>query len=148
MNPPLANTLTSASEDFVLMGFSIITIVFLVLLLAVFWLNRSVSQLKRECAQLAEIVESNKNDLYGLCSAAITVNETTAKTHEQLHELKQQVSHVVDKVTELERTDFVNSAYNVDIRKIRDGANAEDLMKQSELSYDEAALLIRLHGKA
>ena len=148
MNPPLANTLTSASEDFVLMGFSIVTIAFLALLLAVFWLSRSIGRLKRECTQLAEIVESNKNDLYGLCSAAITVNETTAKTHEQLHELKQQLSHVVDKVTELERTDFVNSAYNVDIRKIRDGANAEDLMKQSELSYDEAALLIRLHGKA
>lgn len=148
MNPPLANTLTSASEDFVLMGFSIVTIAFLVLLFAVFWLSRLVFKLKSECTQLAELVESNKNDLYGLCSAAITVNETTAKTHEQLHELKQQLSHVVDKVTELERTDFVNSAYNVDIRKIRDGANAEDLMKQSELSYDEAALLIRLHGKA
>lgn len=148
MNSPLANTLTSVSEDFVLMGFSVITVAFLLLFLAVFWLSRLVFRLKNDCANLTEIVESNKNDLYGLCSAAITVNETTAKTHEQLHELKQQVSHVVDKVTELERTDFVNSAYNVDIRKIRDGANAEDLMKQSELSYDEAALLIRLHGKA
>jgi hypothetical protein len=130
------------------MGFSVITVAFLLLFLAVIWLSRLVFRLKNDCANLTEIVESNKNDLYGLCSAAITVNETTAKTHEQLHELKQQVSHVVDKVTELERTDFVNSAYNVDIRKIRDGANAEDLMKQSELSYDEAALLIRLHGKA
>lgn len=148
MNSPLANTLTSVSENFVLMGFSVITVAFLLLFLAVFWLSRLVFRLKNDCANLTEIVESNKNDLYGLCSAAITVNETTAKTHEQLHELKQQVSHVVDKVTELERTDFVNSAYNVDIRKIRDGANAEDLMKQSELSYDEAALLIRLHGKA
>lgn len=148
MNSPLANTLTSVSEDFVLMGFSVIAVAFLLLFLAVFWLSRLVVRLKNDCANLTEIVESNKNDLYGLCSAAITVNETTAKTHEQLHELKQQVSHVVDKVTELERTDFVNSAYNVDIRKIRDGANAEDLMKQSELSYDEAALLIRLHGKA
>ena len=148
MNSPLANTLTSVSENFVLMGFSVITVAFLLLFLAVIWLSRLVFRLKNDCANLTEIVESNKNDLYGLCSAAITVNETTAKTHEQLHELKQQVSHVVDKVTELERTDFVNSAYNVDIRKIRDGANAEDLMKQSELSYDEAALLIRLYGKA
>lgn len=147
MNPPLANTLMSVSDDFVLIGFSIFAVAIASLTLAVVWLSRLIKQLKRECANLAAIVESNKNDLFGLCSAAITVNETTAKTHEQLHELKQQLSHVVDKVTELERTDFVNSAYNVDIRKIRDGANAEDLMKQSELSYDEAALLIRLHGK-
>ena len=39
-----------------------------------------------------------------------------------------------------------NSPYNVDIRKIRDGASIEELMRQSEISYDEAALLIRLHG--
>lgn len=147
MNPPLANTLMSVSEDFVLVGFSLLAVVVIALLLAVLWLSRVVIRLKRECANLTMMVENNKNDLFGLCSAAITVNETTAKTHEQLHELKQQLSHIVDKVTELERTDFVNSAYNVDIRKIRDGAKAEDLMKQSDLSYDEAALLVRLHGK-
>jgi uncharacterized protein YoxC len=148
MNQSLTNTLMSVSEDFVLIGFSLLSVAFIFLLIAVFWVSRVLMGLKREYTHLATVVESNKNDLFGLCSAAITVNETTAKTHEQLQELKQQFSHVVDKVTELERMDFVNSAYNVDIRKIRDGANAEDLMKQSDLSYDEAALLIRLHGKA
>lgn len=146
MNQLLSPTLTNVPDEFVLMGFSIIIIAFLVMLLVVIRLSHHVFQLKRECANLASIVDSNKNDIFGLCSAALTVNENTAKTHEQLHDLKQQLTHVVDKVTELERTDFVNSAYNVDIRKIRDGANLEQLMKQSDLSYDEAALLIRLHG--
>ncbi len=48
--------------------------------------------------------------------------------------------------SELQQSDFANSPYNVDIRKIRDGASVEELMRQSDLSYDEAALLIRLHG--
>ncbi|MGB4499438.1 MAG: DUF2802 domain-containing protein [Methylococcaceae bacterium] len=148
MNPPLANTLTNVSDDFMLIGFSIVSVAFIVMLLVIFWLSRLIWRLKRDYANLAAIVDSNKNDVYGLCSAALTVNENTAKTHEQLHDLKQQLTHLAEKISEFEQSDFINSAYNVDIRKIRDGANVEDLMRQSELSYDEAALLIRLHGKA
>jgi hypothetical protein len=132
------------------MGFSIISIAFIATLFAVFWLSRLVLKLKHECANLTTIVDSNKNDIYGLCSAALTVNENTATTHEQLHDLKQQLVHVVEKMNELQnelqQNDFLNNPYNVDIRKIRDGASAEELMRQSDLSYDEAALLIRLHG--
>jgi hypothetical protein len=132
------------------MGFSIITIAFVATILAVLWLSRLVLQLKRECASLTAIVDGNKNDIYGLCSAALTVNENTTTSHEQLHDLKQQLAHVIEKVnelqSELQQSDFVNSPYNVDIRKIRDGASVEQLMRQSDLSYDEAALLIRLHG--
>ncbi len=148
MNQPLANTLTNVPDEFMFISFSIIALVFFVLLLAVLWLSRLVFQLKRECVTLTTIVNNNKNDIYGLCSAALTVNENAATTNEQLHNLKQQLIHVVEKMHEFEQSDFINSAYNVDIRKIRDGANVEELMKQSELSYDEAALLIRLHGKA
>lgn len=150
MNPPLANILTSESNDFLLMGFSIMTIAFVATFFAVLWLSRLVWRLKRECANLTAIVDGNKNDIYGLCSAALTVNENSAKTHEQLHEFKQQLAHVVEKMSELQnelqQSDFANNPYNVDIRKIRDGASVEELMRQSELSYDEAALLIRLHG--
>jgi ABC-type phosphate transport system ATPase subunit len=136
------------SDDILLIGLSVITVALITTIFAIVWLSRSVSQLKRECSTLTAIVNSNKNDIYGLCSAALTVNENTVSTNEQLHELKQQITHVVEKMREFEQSDFMNSAYNVDIRKIRDGANVDDLMRQSELSYDEAALLIRLHGKA
>ena len=146
MNPPLANTLTSASEDFVLMGFSIVSIAFIVVVLVILWLSRLVLKHKRTVENLTTLVESNKNDIYGLCSAALTVNENNASVHEQLHDLKQQLTHLTDKISKLEQGDFWNNPYNVDIRKVRSGASVEELMKQSDLSYDEAALLIRLHG--
>ena len=146
MNQPLANTLTSASEEFVLMGFSIISIAFIALLLVIFWLSRLVLANKRAVANLTMIVESNKNDIYGLCSAALTVNENNANVHEQLHELKQQITHLTDKISQLEQGDFMSNPYNDNIRKVKSGASVEELMKQSDLSYDEAALLIRLHG--
>lgn len=143
----LANTLTNVFDDnVVLMSFSIMLAAFVATLIAVFWLIRQYLQLKRDYTTLATLVDGNKNDIFGLCSAALTVNENRAAIHEQLHELKQQVAHILDKMNELQQSDTVNSPYNVDIRKIRDGASIDELMRQSDLSYDEAALLIRLHG--
>ena len=142
MNPLLANILTSLPENFLLIAFGIVVMAFIVTFLAVLWLGR----LRRECTRLSVIVNSNKNDVYGLCSAALSVNENIAKTHEQLHELKQQMASVVEKMNGFQQGNIANNPYNVDIRKIREGVGVEDLMKQSDLSYDEAALLMRLHG--
>ncbi len=143
------NTLTSVFDDsVVLIGFSIIVVAFVVTLIAILWLSKLYWQLKRDYGGLLPIVDGNKNDIYGLCSAALTVNENTATTHEQLHDLKQQLAQLVEKMNEFQQSELVNvnSPYNVDIRKIRDGASIDELMHQSDLSYDEAALLIRLHG--
>ncbi len=146
MNQLLANILTNLPENFWLMAFCIVVIAFAITFLAVLWLGRLVWRLRRECENLTTIVNGNKNDVYGLCSAALSVNENTAKTHEQLHDLKQQLASVVEKMNGLQHGNLANNPYNVDIRKIREGAGVEDLMRQSDLSYDEAALLMRLHG--
>ncbi len=145
----LANTLTNVfNYDVVLIGFNIMLVIFVASIIALIWLSRSVWQLKRDYANLMTLVDGNKNDVFGLCSAALTVNENTAIAHEQLHDLKQQLAGVLDKISELQQVQLVNvdSPYNIDIRKIRDGASIDELMHQSDLSYDEAALLIRLHG--
>ncbi len=142
----LVNTLTSESDDVVLIGFGIMLVAFIAILIAVVWLSRLYWKLKRDYTSLTALVDGNKNDIFGLCSAALTVNENTVSTHEQLHELKQQVAHILEKMNEFQQNDLVNSPYNVDIRKIRDGASIDELMRQSDLSYDEAALLVRLHG--
>ena len=145
----LANTLTNVFNDnVVLIGFNIMLVIFVASIIALIWLSRLVWQLKRDYASLASVVEGNKNDVFGLCSAAMTVNENTAKAHEQLYDLKQQLAGVINKISELQQIQLVNvdSPYNIDIRKIRDGASIDELMHQSDLSYDEAALLIRLHG--
>jgi len=145
----LANTLTNVfNYDVVLIGFNIMLVIFIAMLIALIWLSRSVRQLKRDYTSLATVVDSNKNDVFGLCSAALTVNENTAVAHEQLYDLKQQLAGVINKISELQQIQLVNvdSPYNIDIRKIRDGASIDELMHQSDLSYDEAALLIHLHG--
>jgi cell shape-determining protein MreC len=126
--------------------FSITATVLIAVVVAVFWLARERFQLKRDWQILSSIVDGSKNDIFGLCSAALVVDEKNALMNEQIHDLKQQLAHLLEKINELQQSDSMNSPYNVDIRKIRDGASVEELMQQSDLSYDEAALLIRLHG--
>ena len=149
MTPPLppVSTLTNVFDDSIFLTiFSITATVLIAVVVAVFWLARERFQLKRDWQILSSVVDGNKNDIFGLCSAALAVDEKNALMNEQIHDLKQQLVHVLEKINELQQSDAINSPYNVDIRKIRDGASVEELMQQSELSYDEAALLIRLHG--
>jgi hypothetical protein len=126
----------------------ILAVLVVCLLIAVAWLGHLCLSLKKNYITLESITQSNKNDIFGLCSAALSVNENTGMIHEKLHEVKQQLSQIAEKMSALRQYEPIDptSPYNVDIRKIRDGASIEELMRQSEISYDEAALLIRLHG--
>ncbi|MDQ5939533.1 MAG: hypothetical protein QG557_481 [Pseudomonadota bacterium] len=145
MTPPLVNISTSMLNETTLI---ILAVLVIGLLIAVAWLSRLYLALKKNYMTLESITQSNKNDIFGLCSAALSVNENTGMIHEKLHEVKQQLSHIAEKMSALRQYEPIDptSPYNVDIRKIRDGASIEELMRQSEISYDEAALLIRLHG--
>ena len=149
MTQPLVNISTSMlNETTLLIGFIALALVIVGLLVAVIWLSRLYLKLNKNFITIESITQSNKNDIYGLCSAALSVNENTGTIHEKLHEVKQQLSQISEKMSALRQYEPIDptSPYNVDIRKIRDGASIEELMRQSEISYDEAALLIRLHG--
>ena len=148
MTPPFpVNTLTSVFDDSTFLTiFSITTFVLLAVLGVVSWMIHQQMKLKRDLQILTSVVDGNKSDIFGLCSAALTVDEKNALMHDQFHDVKQQIAHIVEKINELQQRDSDSGPYNVDIRKIREGASVEELMHQSELSYDEASLLIRLHG--
>ncbi len=149
MTQPLANISTSMlNETNILVGFIVLTVVFVTLLVAVVWLSRLYLTLKQHYTALEAVTQSNKNDIFGLCSAALSVNENTGTIHEKLHEVRQQLSQISEKMSAFSQYEPIDpsSPYHVDIRKVRDGASIEELMRQSEISYDEAALLIRLHG--
>ena len=149
MTQPLANISTSMlNETNILVGFIVLTVVFVTLLVAVVWLSRLYLTLKQHYTALEAVTQSNKNDIFGLCSAALSVNENTGTIHEKLHEVRQQLSQISEKMSAFSQYEPIDpsSPYYVDIRKVRDGASIEELMRQSEISYDEAALLIRLHG--
>ncbi|MCX7102308.1 MAG: DUF2802 domain-containing protein [Methylobacter sp.] len=119
-------------------------IVFMLVLL--FWLVRSQLKLKHDYRNLNDIVQGHGNDIAGLCSAALTVDTRIASVDRQLAVTEDYVNELAVKLVEAEQNEQSSHPYSGDIRKVRSGASVNELMQNSGLSHDEAALLIRLHG--
>ncbi|MDO9047143.1 MAG: DUF2802 domain-containing protein [Methylobacter sp.] len=121
-----------------------ITIV--VMLVVLFWLVRTQLKLKHDYQVLNDIVHGNSNDIAGLCSAALTVDSRIASVDSRIAVTDGQIDDLAAKIAEVEQNDQSSHPYSGDIRKVRSGASVNELMQNSGLSHDEAALLIRLHG--
>jgi len=118
----------------------------IVMLGALFWLVRAQLKLKRDYQVLNDIVHGNSNDIAGLCSAALTVDSRIAIVDSRIAVTDGQIDDLAAKIAEVEQNDQSSHPYSGDIRKVRSGASVNELMQNSGLSHDEAALLIRLHG--
>jgi len=121
-------------------------IAIVVMLVVLFWLVRTQLRLKHDYQVLNDIVHGNSNDIAGLCSAALTVDSRIATVDSRIAVTDGQIDDLAAKIAEVEQNDQSSHPYSGDIRKVRSGASVNELMKNSGLSHDEAALLIRLHG--
>ena len=121
-------------------------VIIVVMLVVLFWLVRAQLKLKHDYQALNDIVQSNSNDIAGLCSAALTVDSRIATVDNRIAVTDGQIDDLAAKIAEVEQNDQSSHPYSGDIRKVRSGASVNELMQNSGLSHDEAALLIRLHG--
>jgi CII-binding regulator of phage lambda lysogenization HflD len=122
----------------------LITIVSIVavILVVLAWLVFEYRKLKQRFNILSSYVERNNKDIAGLCSAAISVDSKLSDSSVKLND-------IAEKVTDIKQHDQqTGQSYQNEIQRVRDGANAEELIKQYGLSRDEAVLLIRLHGQS
>jgi Protein of unknown function (DUF2802) len=102
-------------------------------------LNRKYQELKRDYEGLTEIVHGHNNDIRELYAAALIVDDRISTIDEQLKFLSEIIS-------DSKHDDLSNHPYSLAIQKVKSGASVGELMQNSGLSQDEAALLIRLHG--
>jgi hypothetical protein len=107
--------------------------------IALVWLVRTHLKLKHNYLMLADIVHGHNNDIADLCTAVLTADGRIAATDEQ-------ISALCAKITDYQHNEPSTHPYSLVIQKVRSGASVSDLMQNSGLSQDEAALLIRLHG--
>jgi flagellar biosynthesis/type III secretory pathway M-ring protein FliF/YscJ len=124
----------------------IIGVTLVAMLVVLFWLVHILLKLKHDYQVLNDSVHSNTNDIIGLCSAALMVDSRIATVDRQIVANDEQINNLLIKLAVAENNEQSTHAYSVDIRKVRSGASVNELMKNSGLSHDEAALLIRLHG--
>jgi len=108
-------------------------------IMALVWLVRSHLKLKQDYQALADVVHSHNNDIGDLFATALTADGRIASADEQIRVL-------CAKISESQHDEPSTHPYSRVIQKVRSGASVNELMQNSGLSQDEAALLIRLHG--
>lgn len=133
-------------NEWLIFALIVAAILILVILVILSWLIYERAKLKQALQSLTLFAQGNNNDLSGLCAAAITVDHRISAIDRRLEMVEDHVSDLVEKITELNQVEQTAHPYSGDIRKVRSGASIDELMKNSGLTHDEAALLVRLHG--
>jgi Protein of unknown function (DUF2802) len=118
---------------------TIIIMVVTAVVITLVWLVRTHLKLKHDYQILADIVHGHNNDIADLCTAVLTADGRIAATDEQM-------SVLCAKMADYQHNESSTHPYSLVIQKVRSGASVSELMQNSGLSQDEAALLIRLHG--
>ena len=118
---------------------AVVTGVVIIVVIALVWLVRAHLKLKHDYQILADVVHGHNNDIADLCAAVLAADGHMAATDEQ-------ISDLCIKITDYQHNEPSTHPYSLAIQKVRSGASVSDLMHNSGLSQDEAALLIRLHG--
>jgi uncharacterized membrane protein YccC len=113
--------------------------VVIIVVIVLVWLVRTHLKLKRDYQVLADAVHGNNHDIADLHAAALTADGRIAATDEQ-------ISALWEKISDYQHNEPSTHPYSLAIQKVRSGASVSELMQNSGLSQDEAALLIRLHG--
>jgi hypothetical protein len=115
--------------------------------LAVVWLLRRQLKLNRECEALSEFVHTVHSELRDLHSTALAMEERMLAAELRSNALNDQFEGLAERIKDVHQDDTpANHPYSQAIQKVRRGASVSELMQNSGLSQDEAALLIRLHG--
>ena len=122
-----------------LMTIIIMVVTAVAVVIALVWLVRTHLKLKHDYQILADIVHGHNNDIADLCTAVLTADGRIAATDEQ-------ISALCAKIADYQHNEPSTHPYSLVIQKVRSGASVSELMQNSGLSQDEAALLIRLHG--
>ena len=114
------------------------------------WLLRELKRIKQDYRLLAEQLQSSKEDVAGLCAAAVVVDQHLAAHDARLDGLLDEVaasSRPLEAISSPTGSrDEEPQEYDKAIQKIRRGAGVDELVKECGLTRDEAVLLIRLHG--
>jgi hypothetical protein len=118
---------------------AVVTGVVIIVVIVLVWLVRTHLKLKHDYQVLADVVHGHNNDIADLCAATLTSDGHMAATDKQ-------ISVLCAKISDYQHNEPSTHPYSLVIQKVRSGASVSELMQNSGLSQDEAALLIRLHG--
>ena len=135
-------------NDLALITLFVAIVIFLLMGGVLINLWREQSKLKQDVQALGKKLQGNIEDIAGLCSAAVSVDQRLMDNESRLNGMLENINQpqVETRYDELIEEDQ-SQGYEFAIKKIHNGANVDDLVKNCGLTHDEAVLLIRLHGR-
>lgn len=129
-----------AWDEWILPAAAALALLLLLALLAALALcRRQMRALRRDMDALAKRLTGQTDDIAGLCSAALRVDQRLAHNEKRLAEL-------FDWAESQKTHETFNQPYHSAIDLIRRGSDATELVSQCGISREEAALLLRLHS--
>lgn len=133
-------------NDYLLMFISALIII---ISIGVVLLFVEVKKLKQDNFLMAERLRRNNEDVAGLCSAAVELDQHIAFNDNQINSIVDAVNSIQnppENTGTQASTVEISQDYQNAIQKIRMGMGVEELVKDCGLTIDEAVLLRRLHG--
>ena len=136
-------------NDYLLMAIAGTLVLIAVMLV---FLLREYKKIKHQCRLLEDKFRRNNEDLAGLCSAAVEVDQRLVRNDARLLALLERVSELQQPppppqpVSRQPDSNEYAEGYDIAIQKIRSGCGVNELVKHCGLTRDEAVLLISLHG--
>ncbi|TAN46393.1 MAG: DUF2802 domain-containing protein [Methylococcaceae bacterium] len=125
--------------DWMLLGALALLLLSTAMALALAVCYRQVQHLRQEMAGMARRLSNQADDIAGLCSAALSVDQRLVQSEKRLGDL-------FDWMESQKTQEKLNQPYHSAIDLIRRGGDVAQLVSQCGISREEAALLLRLHG--
>lgn len=125
--------------DWIWLGALAVLLLMMVMALALAACYRQVQHLRQEMADMARRLSHQTDDIAGLCSAALSVDQRLVQGEKRLGDL-------FDWMESQKTQERLNQPYHSAIDLIRRGGDVTQLVAQCGISREEAALLLRLHG--
>lgn len=124
--------------DWLLLAATALLLAFAVALVMAY---RRLDVMRHEIEVLTKRLAGQADDISGLCSAALSVDQRIANDEKRLGEL----FGLIESIKTQEKS---HQPYHAAINLINSGADLEQLVAECGISREEAALLMRLHGAA
>ncbi|MGY6277697.1 DUF2802 domain-containing protein [Methylomonas sp. MgM2] len=135
-------------NDVALIAIAAAALLFVMTASALIYLWRAQQKLKQDVQALTKKLQGSIDDVAGLCSAAVSVDQRLAINESRLEGMLENINMPPTPAEYEEVPEQPQPrGYELAIEKIRRGADVDDLVKSCGLTHDEAVLLIRLHGR-
>ena len=143
----VSNFFNSLSPALIYISIAVLLVLFLMLLVYVNSLKRSVQQSKSELKQVKQFTAMQQKQLKDLSHELQAMTSAAYGVGKRINQLSAQLRELDDRQEEFDLKEQGAQSMQQAIALVHKGASIEELMETCEMSRGEAELLIMVHGQ-